>query len=948
MRSLTALLVAAWLLTACTTGVTTAVPAHPPDARPHALPGYIRGSKESHADRVIVFIHGVFGDGTSTWTNPATGAYFPALIRDDKTFDGVDIWVHEFDTPKLRSTYTIDELADHLRKYLNNDNVIANHRQVIFVCHSLGGLVARAYLLKYRLPVSQVPMIYFFSTPTTGADVATLASFISANPQLTDMRKMTTDSPGMTGTWQGQWAASEYNHATLSYCGYETLPIHGVQIVQRESATNLCNTRFDPIRRDHIAIVKPTDNTSDESYIAFREAYRETFKRQTESTRPAAWNLASSDKPVVRVRNVTQTAYCEHTCWSDQGTSVAPGDDIVVDFSYRNAGFVTAKDARLRLDLPRVPLALLPITGSVTGTNVQPAFGSAMIAALGAPVLLNPTDAWGYDSDPTNHRMLSYAQTAASATTSEGLQLGDVTPDVTAHHVVLQFHCEPVTLSGTSDPEHLTQELAKTMTQLHAGTLPEAEVGQPLSVPIGHVEYDELGSNPAWVSDFMDINDDSVILLRLCHYNSSHETLRDLRAHASIEDVDTEHAKILLTITSRKGIERTATATLAYRHGTTRRPMLVGAWHGPKHLLRELATLHDGKSDTQLIEFPIVGTNDIQLGDLPPETLVSSIIEYDMFPEKDTYPLKQQPASEPAILNSTGSDWPLVQVSNQLNPAAWTENLAGFVPGQLLAVSMSFHNRSHALAKDVRLHLDTRITNDEIRMHATMTAPNAPTVLGDARASFNSAASGVRLYYDHALMYWEQAEVSRLVDALTITERGVEIGDLDPDEWGYLVVFFRSADRQDAPVPEFCDHGLLLERDPFEITATIRNDQQLPLRNVVLHFYVEALPNELRLTKVLTSAGKEIQRRECRLAARDVSLRYQEAYVYTSMMARTPRDASDAVTRGLSFGDIAPGTELFVRIRYEVIPSPRAETTSKDCRCTTADGRTAMPTSFRQ
>lgn len=277
-----ATLFATLILVSCAT-TAPVVTSVPPERQ--VLPGYIRGSKDVRAKRVIVFIHGVFGDGTSTWTNPSNRAYFPRLVADDPTFAGVDVWVHEFESPTLRRGHTIDELADDLRKWLNNDNVIANHDEVVFVCHSMGGLVARAYLLKYRVPASQVRMLYFFSTPTTGADVATLARLVSANPQLTDMRKMATDAVGTLGTWQAQWVASEYNQATRSFCAYELLPTFGMQIVQRESATNLCNTRYDPLRRDHLAIVKPADDR-DDSYIAFREAYRETFPNATVLTPP--------------------------------------------------------------------------------------------------------------------------------------------------------------------------------------------------------------------------------------------------------------------------------------------------------------------------------------------------------------------------------------------------------------------------------------------------------------------------------------------------------------------------------------------------------------------------------------------------------------------------------------------------------------------------------------
>lgn len=242
------------------------------DSSHEAVSRYVRGDTKS--ENVVVFVHGVFGDAVSTWTNPMTKAYWPELLTKDAAFDGVDVFVHSFPSPVLQRSYTVDELADQLRLRLNANNVFEHHKHVIFLCHSMGGLVVRAFLLKYRQHAGQVPMIYFFSTPTTGSGIANLARFISANPQLTDMRKMTTDDPGTLGVWQSQWVSSEYNK-TDSYCAYELRQTHGMQVVERESGTALCNKSYDPMDRDHIGMVKPS-NQNDAPYVAFKEAYRQS------------------------------------------------------------------------------------------------------------------------------------------------------------------------------------------------------------------------------------------------------------------------------------------------------------------------------------------------------------------------------------------------------------------------------------------------------------------------------------------------------------------------------------------------------------------------------------------------------------------------------------------------------------------------------------------------
>ena len=135
-------------------------------------PRYFRAKQGNEG--VIVFVHGLFGDGTSSWmySEPKsdTRAYWPDLLKHDSTFDKQDIYVFEYSTG-LSSSFSIDELAENMRLVLTADHVF-KHKKVFFLTHSMGGLVTRAFLLKYRDLAKQVAFIYFFATPTTGAAVA--------------------------------------------------------------------------------------------------------------------------------------------------------------------------------------------------------------------------------------------------------------------------------------------------------------------------------------------------------------------------------------------------------------------------------------------------------------------------------------------------------------------------------------------------------------------------------------------------------------------------------------------------------------------------------------------------------------------------------------------------------------------------------------------------------
>lgn len=136
----------------------------------------------------------------------------------------------------------------------------------------MGGLVTRALLLNNRDLIEKIGFIYFFSTPTTGSDIARIAELLTKNPQFQNLFPMGDNT--YIDSLQSSWL--NMTKVPRSFCAYEIFDTDGITIVSRQSASNLC-TALDPIRADHISIVKPADETS-EPYIAFRNAFRSTHK----------------------------------------------------------------------------------------------------------------------------------------------------------------------------------------------------------------------------------------------------------------------------------------------------------------------------------------------------------------------------------------------------------------------------------------------------------------------------------------------------------------------------------------------------------------------------------------------------------------------------------------------------------------------------------------------
>jgi len=218
--------------------------ASPPQSR------YVRQNPK--AKGVIVFVHGLMGDSTTTWTNQSTRAYWPDLISHDKLFDGFDIYVYEYPSPRIAHTYSPDEVAEDMRRNFDNDKIL-QHDHLVFLAHSLGGIVTRSYLTKYRKAAERVAFAYFFATPTTGSEIAGIFALISGNPQVEKLRMMA--STDYLADLQRQWLAAEFKFP--SYCAYEGQKTNGQLVVSQASAASLCNRPLDPIDTNHSDIVKP-------------------------------------------------------------------------------------------------------------------------------------------------------------------------------------------------------------------------------------------------------------------------------------------------------------------------------------------------------------------------------------------------------------------------------------------------------------------------------------------------------------------------------------------------------------------------------------------------------------------------------------------------------------------------------------------------------------------
>ncbi|ADW70027.1 esterase/lipase family protein [Granulicella tundricola] len=244
----------------------------------HASPSFPQAPRA----RVIVFVHGLHGD-RSSW-RAANGAYWPDLVKSDPHFALSDVDVVEYPSPASNGKSSSIQLADILWNRLKQDHVW-DHREVVFLAHSLGGILVEEMLLRHPAEAARVKFVVSYGTPHEGSTVARFASIYDKDPILNDLSDATSNTflTNLESSWRGTPTVNSI-HRFCAYESEDTTPEDGIarylkphtRVVSYFSATYGCDVTTPPqeIHADHIHMIKPLDRNS-AAYDFFRRVYRD-------------------------------------------------------------------------------------------------------------------------------------------------------------------------------------------------------------------------------------------------------------------------------------------------------------------------------------------------------------------------------------------------------------------------------------------------------------------------------------------------------------------------------------------------------------------------------------------------------------------------------------------------------------------------------------------------
>lgn len=142
--------------------------------------------RDTESRAAVIFLHGFTGDGPGTW-----GDLWPRIMKDPQLASW-DAWLISYPTKFLphftlgmwRANADLNQLALMLSTVITNTD-IRKYESIVFVAHSMGGLVAQRTLLNNADIAAKTHAVILFGTPSGGLETASRIK--KMNSQIRDM-----------------------------------------------------------------------------------------------------------------------------------------------------------------------------------------------------------------------------------------------------------------------------------------------------------------------------------------------------------------------------------------------------------------------------------------------------------------------------------------------------------------------------------------------------------------------------------------------------------------------------------------------------------------------------------------------------------------------------------------------------------------------------------------
>ncbi|KAI9769485.1 MAG: hypothetical protein M1840_003962 [Geoglossum simile] len=283
--------------------------------------GICHDGEQAVAD--IVFVHGLAGNPKATWTHKESEVFWPAdLLKNDLPKTRIMTFGYDADVAHFWDPASSNRIGNHA---LNLTNALSQIRErtetvdrpIIFVTHSLGGLVSKDAILASRNSAEPhlkaifdcTRGICFLGTPHCGSKAANWASIFGKIVDVVktvnvDILHVLTPSSEVLERIQGDFLKMLRERGDQSLkvtCFFEELSVAEVAIVPRQSAILPAYNAIG-IPANHMDMVK-FKGPDDSGYLSVStELLRwtrsiQTASQQSKPTQPLAYPQLNSIQP---------------------------------------------------------------------------------------------------------------------------------------------------------------------------------------------------------------------------------------------------------------------------------------------------------------------------------------------------------------------------------------------------------------------------------------------------------------------------------------------------------------------------------------------------------------------------------------------------------------------------------------------------------------------------
>ena len=239
----------------------------------------------------VLFVHGLTGDAEKTWSNETLDGFWPAWLHSE--LEKISVYslgypASVFQKPVRKEMDLFERAGNVLERFADYG---IGERPIVFVAHSLGGILVKMVLRKscdsddqvWQRVAESTKLVFFLATPHQGSELANLGKAI---PYTSKHVSLLANEMGLLEDLNGHYRVFANNRKDLETIAYyEKHATKGTVAVSRESADpGVAGTTPIAVDKDHVNICKPSDS-EDIVYMGVKRRVQKLLQFAEESDR---------------------------------------------------------------------------------------------------------------------------------------------------------------------------------------------------------------------------------------------------------------------------------------------------------------------------------------------------------------------------------------------------------------------------------------------------------------------------------------------------------------------------------------------------------------------------------------------------------------------------------------------------------------------------------------